>query len=362
MAREIQDNVAFLREAKAALAELEAEKAKSIRLQTEEKRLTRTLASEKKAVEDEIVSTVRKRKDEIALSYDREISRTQDKLKKARNRREKAKNQGVKERISNETAQLREENRQLKLQNSTMFRQNGIPGICNTKFYYALYFTKGIKEILIFFLTFLVAFLALPCGIYLLIPKRAPWLLIVIYVAVILVLCGIYIAINNRTKVNHLEIMRDARKNRDMIEANRRKIRVIIKAIEKDKNESVYNLGKYDKEISKIEAELGELAKKKQEALAVFENQTREALEQEIFENSRAKLESLSGQLNQVTGANQEMGNSIQQKTIAFTDEYGPYIGQEFMNQDKLDKLIDILNQGMASSLTEAQQIYKNVK
>lgn len=362
MAREIQDNVAFLMEAKGALAELEAERAKSVRLQSEEKRLTRSLASEKKSVEDEIVSTVRKRKDEIALSYDREISKAQDKLKKARARREKAKNQGVKERIGNETAQLREENRQLKLQNSTAFRQNGIPGFCNTKFYYALYFTKGIKEILIFLLTFLVSFLALPCGIYLLIPKRAPWLLIVIYVAVILVLCGIYILVNNRTKVNHLEIMRDARKNRDMIEANKRKIRVIIKAIEKDKNESIYNLGKYDKEIAKIEAELSELAKRKQEALNVFENQTKEKLEQEIFENNRSKLETLAGQVKQVTAANQEIESSIQKKTIAFTDKYGHYIGQEFMNQDKLDKLIDILNQGLASSLTEAQQIYKNVK
>ncbi|MCI8465408.1 MAG: hypothetical protein HFI63_06080 [Lachnospiraceae bacterium] len=362
MAREIQDNVGFLMEAKGALAELEAEKAKSLRLQSEEKRLTRVLTSEKKAVEEEIVSTVRKRKDEIALSYDREISKAQDRLKKARGRREKAKNQGVKDRISNETAQLREENRQLKLQNSTTFRQNGIPAICNTKFYYALYFTKGIKEILIFLLTFLLGFLVLPCGIYLLIPKRAPWLLIIIYVAVIVVICGLYIFINNRTKVNHLEIMRDARKNRDMIEANRRKIRVIIKAIEKDKNESIYNLGKYDKEISKIEAELSELANRKQEALSVFENQTREALEKEIFENNRAKLETISSQLNQVTAANREVGNSLQKKTIAFTDGYGPYIGQEFMNQDKLDKLIDILNQGLASSLTEAQQIYKNVK
>ena len=56
------------------------------------------------------------------------------------------------------------------------------------------------------------------------------------------------------------------------------------------------------------------------------------------------------------------MSSSVQQKTIEFTDEYGPYIGQEFMHQDKLDKLIDILNQGLASSITEAQQIYKNVK
>ncbi len=362
MAREIQDNVGFLMEAKGALAQLEAERAKSVRLQSEEKRLTRALSSEKKAVEDEITSTVRKRKDEIALSYDREIGKAQDKLKKARTRREKAKDQGVKERINNETAQLREENRQLKLQNSTTFRQNGVPVICNTKFYYALYFTKGIKEVLIFLLTFLMGFLVLPCGIYLLIPNRKPWLLIVIYVAVILVLCGLYILINNRTKVSHLEIMRDARKNRDMIEANKRKIRVIIKAIEKDKNESIYNLGKYDKEIFKIESELSELAKRKQEALGVFENQTKEALEQEIFENNRAKLESLSGQLKQVTAAGRELGSSIQKRTIAFTDEYGPYIGQEFMNQDRLDKLIDILNQGLASSLTEAQQVYKNVK
>ena len=32
------------------------------------------------------------------------------------------------------------------------------------------------------------------------------------------------------------------------------------------------------------------------------------------------------------------------------------------MQQEQLDKLIDILNQGLATSLTEAQQIYKNVK
>ena len=362
MAREIQDNVGFLQEAKAALAELEAEKGKSSRLQAEEKRLTKTLAAEKKSVEDEITSTIHKRKDEITVSYDREISKTQDKLKKARARREKAKNQGAKERISNETAQLREENRQLKLQNSTAFHQNGIPAVCNTKFYYSLFFTKGIKEVLIFLLTFLIAFLILPCGIYLLIPNHKPWLLIVIYVVAIVLLFGLYILINNKTKVNHLEIMKDARKNRDMIEANKRKIRVIIKAIEKDKNESIYNLGKYDKEISKIEGELQDIAERKKEALRVFEKKTQEELEKEIFENNRAKLENLAVQLNQVTAANREVGNSVQRKSIAFTDNYGPYIGQEFMSQERLDKLIDILNQGLASSITEAQQIYKNVK
>lgn len=362
MALDIQDNVGFLQEAKAALAELEAEKAKSSRLQAEEKRLTRTLAAEKKSVEDEIVSTISKRKEEITLSYDREISKTQDKLKKARNRRGRAKEQGVKERIDNETAQLREENRQLKLQNATVFHQNKIPFFCNTKFYFALYFTKGFGEAMLFLLTFVIAFLVIPCGIYWLIPKHELWMLILIYVIDIVLLFGTYILLNNKTKVNHLEIMKDARKNHDMIDANKRKIRVIVKAIEKDKNESVYNLGKYDKEISNIEDELEEIARRKQEALGVFENQTRQKLEQEILNNNKEKLESLARQLKQVSASNVEMGNSVQQKTITFTDEFGPYIGQEFMSQDKLDKLIDILNQGLASSITEAQQIYKNVK
>lgn len=48
MARDIQDSISFLRGAKSALAELEAEKAKSSRLQMEEKRLTRALEAEKK--------------------------------------------------------------------------------------------------------------------------------------------------------------------------------------------------------------------------------------------------------------------------------------------------------------------------
>ncbi len=362
MVRDIRDNVGFLQEAKAALAELEAERAKSSRLQAEEKRLTRGLAAAKKAVEDEIETTISKRKEEITLSYDREISKTQGKLKKARDRRERAKDQGVKARISDETAQLREENRQLKLHNSTVFHQNGVPSICNTKFYYALYFTKGFKEVMILLLTFLIGFLVVPCGIYWLIPDHKLWMLILIYVVDIVLLCGAYIALNNRTKVSHLDIMKDARKNRDMIDANKRKIRVIIKAIEKDKNEAVYNLGSYDRDIASIEKELDEIAGRKQEALGVFENQTQKELQTEILENNREKLENMARQLNQVSASSRELSDSVQKKTIAFTDEYGPYIGQEFMQQEKLDKLIDILNQGLASSLTEAQQIYKNVK
>ena len=52
---------------------------------------------------DAVNSTVKKRRDEIEKSYDDELGKLQDKLKRTRTRREKAKNQGIKERINEET-------------------------------------------------------------------------------------------------------------------------------------------------------------------------------------------------------------------------------------------------------------------
>ena len=71
------DNIAFLREAGEALAELKEaqEAAKEQDLQT--KRLEKSLASEKKAVADSIEMTIRKRKAEITDSYDSQIEQTQ---------------------------------------------------------------------------------------------------------------------------------------------------------------------------------------------------------------------------------------------------------------------------------------------
>ena len=41
-----------------------------------------------------------------------------------------------------------------------------MPGLCNSTFYYALFYPRGLKEILIFLVSILVCFLAIPCGLY----------------------------------------------------------------------------------------------------------------------------------------------------------------------------------------------------
>ena len=94
MAQTITDFQSFLKDAEEAVLELSDLTKKSIQLKQEEERLERALEAEKKAAEDSVNSTVRKRRDEISGSYDAEIGKLQERLKKTRVRREKAKSQG----------------------------------------------------------------------------------------------------------------------------------------------------------------------------------------------------------------------------------------------------------------------------
>ncbi len=107
---------------------------------------------------------------------------------KARTQREKAKNKGMKERIAEETSVLREHNRDLQVQMKTMFQKDKVPAFCRTTFfYYSLYYARGLKERLIGFITFLICFLVLPCGIYFLLPDRKIWYLVLVYFADIII-------------------------------------------------------------------------------------------------------------------------------------------------------------------------------
>ena len=100
------DQNTLLAEARQALEKLDRMKAERSRLDLEEKQLRRQLETEKKAAEDSVALTVKKRQEEINSSYDKEIAKGQERLKKARQKREKAKNQGMRDRIAEETAPL----------------------------------------------------------------------------------------------------------------------------------------------------------------------------------------------------------------------------------------------------------------
>lgn len=355
----ITDYGTFLREAKTAVLELREMQQQEQQLAKQLKQNQKQLESDKKEVEERISQTTKKRMAEITASYDKELGKGQEQLKKARSKREKAKNQGVRERIVDETTDLRDDNRRLRLQIKTVFQQNHVPSVCNTNLYYALYFPRQFGEILKLLLFLVLAFLALPYSIYFVVGRQNVVYLVGIYFVCILLFGGVYVILGNRTRDRYSAALKEGRLLRDEIHANDRKIRVITRNIRRDRNETIYDLQKYDDEIARIEQELAQTVAKKKEALNAFETVTKNIIADEIHAGSQEKITGQSVQCEQEEKKLTELQRTIKERNLYITDCYGSYLSREFLEPDKLDALAEIMTNGTVTNLSEAMQQYQ---
>ena len=359
MPREITDHIAFLREARTALLELEEWKAAREGWEAEEKRSEKTLSEERRIVTDNVHSTIKKRREEIAETYTNEIRNEMEKIKKEKSKRAKAKEQGIRARMTEETAHLVAENAGLKTQSRELFRKNGVPSFCNTLFYYALYFPRGMKEILILSAMVLLWVLVLPSVIFLVIPNAPSWLFVVLVVVFVVLWLAFYIGFGNKTKIPYFSTLKEGRRIRSQIYSNQRRIKRIKKSIRKDHNEDVYNLAQYDRTIVELEEEIRSLKQKQEEALKVFDEQTDPLIRKEIEENSAGRLSNLEQNLEEVRKKRADAEAQVKARTISCAEEYEAYIGKEFMTKERLDSLISIFQTQSPANLTEAEDIYR---
>lgn len=359
MAADRNDGVAFLQEAKAVLQEVTDEKVRLQKLEIEEKKLEKSVKEEKKAQTDLLKLTLKKRKEELIATYDGELAKTSDKIKKEKARRDKAIAQGKKVRAKSETEELRRENKNLHQQAKAMFKQEHLPAFCNSTLYYALFFAKGGDELMVMLLTFLFVFLALPFGIYYLIPQKGIGIMILIYVIDIVLFGGCFIFISEKTKMTHPAAIKQGRAYRDAIRANKKKIKKIEKGIARDDNNSYYDLEEFDENLDKLTIEYDDTNRKKKEALENFEQVTRKVITEEIMANSQGRIDALTERLAETREDKAETEKQVREASLAFSDVYGAYIDKEYWQAEKLDRLIEILNSGEAKNIIEAQTIYK---
>ncbi len=355
----ITDYGKFLSEAKTAVQELDSLQSQHDQLAKQSRQSQKQLENMKKALEDEISRTTKERLDEITSSYDDEIDKGREQIKKIRNQREKAKDQGIRERIAEETSELRDKNRSLKMEIRTLFSKDHVPGFCNNGYFYALFYPRKFMDYLQLLLTAVICFLLIPCAIYLLVPGRRFFLLAVIYFLCIVIFGGAYIAIGNRMKDIHGETLKKGLSLRESIAANERKISSITKEIRRDKNESSYDLDKYDDEISQIDQNLSDITAKKKEAVDTFESVTKNIISDEIKDSYKDKIEDLDNSCTALKDQLKELEDSIRDKNLDITDKYGSYISKDFMKPDRLDALAQIMENGTAASLSEAMQQYR---
>lgn len=74
------------------------------------------------------------------------------------------------------------------------------------------------------------------------------------------------------------------------MKANDRQADAIKNSINKDKDESAYNLDAYDEKLANLDAEADTIGAEKQEALRAFEADTRQLIIDEIMEDASRPL------------------------------------------------------------------------
>ena len=209
-------------------------------------------------------------------------------------------------------------------------------------------------------ISLVVCFLAVPCGIYSLLPVQKTLYLILIYFACVIVFGGLYTIVGNMTRGHHQQALREGRQIRNVILSNNRKIHIITSSVKRDRNESLYNLERFDDEISQLEQDMDDMLKKKKDALNSFENVTRMIISDEITENSREKLERMAEEYEDAVGQLKYVRTILQEKRMYMTDTYESYLGREFLNVEKIDGLKRLIESGEASNISEAIERYKN--
>lgn len=359
------ENVEYLIAARDIVRQLEELDDKLEELKTARKKSRRLISQEEKSIDDEINSTLRKRKSQIEESYDKQIEANNSRIKQIQTKKTKKKNQQMVVRIENETAHIKEENRQLKLDIKTLFKQNHVPGFCNSGLYYSLFSPKGFRELIELLFAIVVMCGLVPVSISYILYKTAleGKTVVCVIIAALIVIAEfiIYFIIFNTTKVKHRDDILEGRKTRDKIKANEKAMKAIQNSIAKDKDESVYNLSKYDKKIRQLENEGESIGDQKKEALREFEKKTQKVLTNEINNRRKAKLDELKDELKQIEADMASVDSQISDLEITMTNKYSTYLGKDFCTEEKLSDLISIMEEGAASTVADAIRVYKGI-
>lgn len=360
MANQIIDIGSFLESAKQDVSLANDFALQEEELSREYSRVEKELQSEKKALLSQIDSTIARRRAEVTHSFETELNTTQDKLDKAKNKRQKEKNVKVKSRIGDETAELMKENQDLKRKIKDAFKKDKVPAYCNSNWYFSLFFPSNIGDFLKLLFVFLLFYAAVPIGLYYYIPLRKIYHLAIIYLLCIFVFGGIWAMIHNFTKLRHLETLKHCKNLRKTIKNNKKKMDLIKKSIKGESDDSVYALDDFDNEIERIENEMKLVLLRRQQAIDNFEHETKPALTKELQENVRPIFAQKESELLALKEQLDEVSSQRKLKSMFIADKYEGYLGREFLNTEKLDRLIYIFEEGEYNSISELLEQYRN--
>ena len=318
------------------------------------------LAEKEKSVAKEIVDITKKRREEIAQTFDAEEDKLNEIAKKTSQKREKYRDVKVSERIQIETADFIEANKQIKSDTKKLYKQNKTPGFFNSEFYYTLFMPGSIGDFLYCIFSFVILFGGIPALIWYFLPKPVnSYMIALIYVGLIVVFGGLYMLIFTTSRNKYIDVVNMGNNARNKIKNNKRVIAKISKKIRKDKDDTHYGLENYNAKLEDIKIQLEDLMEKRKEALRVFDDSTRQAVADEIKNGAQAEIDGYKTRLTELAANLSEIRDYIKQRKIYIAENYEAFLGKELVDADTLKALLEISDKNSAATISELIELYK---
>jgi len=345
------------RQLRSDVSELYASRTRSTDAESSAAQTEKAIKAKEKAINDEINAATKKRQDEIGKSYDEEIAKLKSRSRKVKSKKGKTKQKEVALRIRRETADEREKERQLKLEIRSVYKRENVSGIYNTKLFYSLFMPQCLSDIPVLLLALVVILLAVPSAVYFLVfPEK--WQttlgLMLMYFGFALLYILLYVVILNLTKSAHREAFVQIKGLRADIRANRRDMAKIARRIRKDKDESEYNLDRFDDEMKGITDEIHGILEEKKAALIDFEKDAKNVLADSIREKYSDELEGLKEYLATTREEQKTADARAKELTLLIAKKYEPYLGKESLSLDIIDQMETRLDSGASKTIGEA--------
>ena len=355
----IQDSesVKIVNKAKQLLSDLDEAQKEKTRLAGELKQSEKAYSSMEKSVAEGITTALKKKKEEIAATYDRELSQYQDQIDVCKTERAKAKANAVAQRIQVETAPLNQQNQQLEAQIELKFKENKVPVVCKKRAISMLFFPKNGNDWTVDILVGVALMFLVPLFFTLAISNR--FVLAFTFFLYVGVLFAAYLYLLHKFMLKYADVNEEVEELRKQIRVNNKNKQLMTNRIKKSQDETGYNLGGFDDKIAGLQQIMQDTVAKRQEALENFESEIRHQITADI---TAANKDELLGLQQEYESKRQEMADKkekIAQIEKQLKEEYEPVFGKDLLYKQRLSKFDSFCQENADLSLDEALTQYR---
>ena len=334
----------------------EAEKDKT-RLTGELKQSEKAYSSMEKSVAEGITTALKKKKEEIAATYDRELSQYQDQIDVCKTERAKAKANAIAQRIQVETAPLNQQNQQLEAQIELKFKENKVPVVCKKRAISMLFFPKNSRDWTIDILVGVGLIFFIPLFFSLAISNRL--VLAFTFFVYVGALFTVYLYLLHKYMLKFAGVNEEVEELRKQIRINNKNKQLMTNRIKKSQDETGYNLGSFDDKITSIQQVMQNTVEKRQEALENFESEIRHQITADITVANKDELLGLQQEFESKRQELSDKKEEIEQIENQLKEEYEPVFGKDLLYKQRLNKFDSFCQENADLSLEEALTQYR---